>query len=291
MPPTVITCLNGAYLAASEASVPLADRGFRFGDGVFETIRLVNSVPYQWELHLARLNEGIAALRFTPADIAWARHAREIIARNKAREGFLRLAVSRGVGSQGYLPAPHDQPITWAIEYLPPVLAPTQPARLHISRYARMPTSCLPANLKLAQGVGSTLALLEARDAGCDEALQLSADNMLCEAASANLFWLKSGQIFTPPLSSGCLRGTTRAAVMRLAPAPVCEITASVEALREAEGIFLTNSRAGVWPVAHVEALGWQCATTLPLIVALADALARDRERHTSAHRASWPSV
>ncbi|MFM9890427.1 MAG: aminotransferase class IV [Rickettsiales bacterium] len=289
MPLPVITCLNGAYLPAAEATIPISDRGFRFGDGVFETIRLVNGVPYQWDLHMARLSEGLAALRFTPAEIHWARHASEVIARNKSREGFLRLAVSRGVGSIGYLPEPRDQHVTWVIEYLPPAPAITHAASLHISRIARTPLASLPMNLKLAQGVGSTLALLEARDAGCDEALQLTTENMLCEAASANLFWVKSGQIFTPALSNGCLRGTTRAAVMRLASAPVCEITAPLDALREAEGIFLTNSRSGVWPVARVEALDWQCAETHPLIAILDDALIHDRDAYTAQHRAQWP--
>ena len=78
-----ITCINGQFMPAGQATINVADRGFRFGDGVFETIRLVEGVPYQWEAHLARLNAGLAALRITPPNADWQAAAHQLIQKNQ----------------------------------------------------------------------------------------------------------------------------------------------------------------------------------------------------------------
>lgn len=272
--PTI--CLNGQFLNAREASLPVADRGFRFGDGVFETIRLVAGVPYQWALHLHRLEAGLAALRIAPPAVDWASIARELIERNAANEGFLRLAISRGVGSRGYLPEANITP-NWVMEYLPPAPLPAQPFTLWCGHATRAPLSALPSNCKLAHGIGSTLALLEARDHGAEEALLLTPEGNLCEAASGNLFWLKGGNLVTPALSTACLAGTTRAAVLRLAPLPVAEVVVPLASLEGAKAVFLSNTRLGVWPVAELLPMGWRFEAAHPLIQEITRRLEADR--------------
>ena len=269
-----ISCLNGQFMGAAQALLPVSGRGFRFGDGVFETIRLVAGAPYQWAQHLARLEGGMRALRIVPPDVDWADFARRMIAENGATEGFLRLAVSRGGGSFGYLPQDASATADWVIEYFPAWPAPAQPYRLWLSSYARMPIAALPVNYKLAQGVGSTLALLEAREHGCDEALQLSTDGAICSAASANIFWVRDGKMFTPALLTGCRDGTTRAAVMRLST--VEEVLAPADVLREADAVFLTSCRLGIWPVAWLEPWGVAYAPHL-LVERLQSMLEKDR--------------
>lgn len=280
-----ITCLNGAFLSEHEAQLPIADRGFRFGDGVFETLRLHEGVPYQWELHLSRLGAGLAALRITPPTVDWHSIARQLIAKNQARGGFLRLSISRGVGSQGYLPHA-DIVANWAMEYLPPVAAPHAPFRVYVSSITRPALTALPVNHKLAQGVGSTLALMEARDHGADEALMLSHDGHISEASSGNIFWVSGNQLFTPALSTGCLAGTTRAALMRLAQ--VHEVTADMHALLAADAVFITNARLGLWPVALLLPSGTHYEATHPQIQQLAAQLEADREAYATTHAKDW---
>ena len=282
------TCLNGSIVLAHRAALPVTDRGFRFGDGVFETIRLEAAVPYQWDLHMARLSQGLAALRIKTEAIDWAFHARKLIQKNKATTGFLRLSVSRGSGSRGYLPHPPNMPISWIIEYLPPLDMPQAPFQLWLSNTARIPLQSLPMNQTLAQGVGSTLALMEAHDNQCEEALQLSTTGFLCETASANLFWIKDEVIFAPSLDCGCLNGTTRDAVLRLAPIPTRMTQAGLHDLRDADAVFISNSRLGVWPISQLRPMGWAFKTNHPIVKKLQDLLQRDRARDAAQNQAFW---
>lgn len=282
-----ITCINGRFSAEHRAAVPVTDRGFRFGDGVFETIRLEGGVPYQWELHMQRLAQGMAAIGLQ-ADLPWLPMARKTIARNQAREGFLRLAVSRGTGSRGYLPFPPGMPATFVIEYLRPLPAPPAPYRLWLSSWAKVPGQCLPSRYKLAQGMNSILALQEAASHGCDDALQLNVAGLLSEAGSANLFWLKDGVLFTPSLDTDCLGGTTREAVMRLSPLPVRTVQMGLNALESADAVFLSNSRLGIHPVAELLPTGWRFATSHPNLDTLSRALADDRKRDRQRHATLW---
>lgn len=278
-----ITCLNGVFLPTSEATVPVADRGFRFGDGVFETIRFEQGVPYQWELHLSRMNAGLAALRINPPVVDWVNTARSLMQKNSLTDGFLRIAISRGVGSRGYMPDENITP-TWVMECLPPAPLQQNPVKLWLSTITRPLLSALPTNHKLAQGVGNTLALLEARDHGCDDALMLTYDGKLCETASANLFWIKDDKIFTPTLSTGCLAGSTRAALMRLSA--VEEVVANTETLKQADAIFITNARLGAW-LCECEALDLQ-ANDHPMLIDLTTRLQAYRATYIEQNRTKW---
>lgn len=275
------TCLNGQFLPADAAMLPITDRGFRLGDGAFETIALIHGLPYQWRAHMDRLAGGLAALRIPMPGVDWPAIAREVIARNHATDGFLRLMVTRGAGSQGYMPLMGITP-NWAMEYIAPPPAPVASFTLLLSEFTRPDPSCLPSASKLAHGIGSTLALLAAREQGCDEALMLSSTGMVSEAASANLFWVRDGQYYTPSLETGCVAGTTRAALQRLLT--VREIAADISALRAAEAVFLSNVRLGVWPVAGLKAhdTAWDIAH--PLLIAAQRALADDRARASAGH-------
>lgn len=243
--------LNGQFLPAEEALIPVADRGFRFGDGVFETIRVRGGVPYQLEWHLERLQKGLSAIKITcnlqPAT------CNQLIQKNNLREGFLRIAISRGVGSVGYLPMPDITP-TIVIETLPLGNVP-ESANLYVSQYKKMPLTSLPVNYKLAQGMNSTLARMEAQEQGCFEALQLNSDEMLCEASSGNLFWVKGDIIYTPSLATGCLDGSTCAVLMRLMK--IEEILAPLDILEAADEVFITNCAWGVLPVTALKPQGW----------------------------------
>lgn len=281
------TCLNGQILPTADARLPVSDRGLRFGDGVFETIRLVEGVPYQWEAHLARLTSGLDALRIVPPDADWHASARQLLQTMGIRDGFLRLAVTRGTGSAGYRPLPQAR-ANWIIEYIAPSPAPSTPSRLWLSSMHRPSPKALPFSHKLAQGVNSTLALMEATDHGCDEAILLSANGTLSCAASANLFWIKGSRMFTPSLSTGCLAGVTRATLLAARPDTVHECEAEPATLDSADAVFLTSTRLGVWPVSEIHPLGLTFATDHPAILELQQLIHMDRKSYVENNSKCW---
>lgn len=249
--------LNGALIARVQALIPVADRGFRFGDGVFETVPVYAGKPYQWAFHRLRLQKGLARLRIA-YDIAPLEEALgELIAGNGLRDGFVRIAVSRGSGSAGYLPLSEAVPtvVMETLERQPPF---QRPATLWLSAIEKVSPAALPTDIKTAQGLNAVLARMEAQEHDCDDALMHSGRGMLAETSSANIFWLSASTLHTPPLSTGALNGSARHAVMRLSPWPVQETEAPLEALRGAEAVFITNCNVRVRGVTRLEPLGWE---------------------------------
>lgn len=291
MPENAIVYLNGRFVEASRACVAADDRGFRFGDGVFETIPFYDGVPYQWPLHYDRLLGGLAALRIDAPPLDWIPTLRELMRRNAPRTGFIRIAVSRGSGSAGYRPLPGNPPGV-VMEILPRGEHMPAGTALWLSRWRKPPPECLPAGFKLAQGVNSTLALMEAGTHDCGEALLLTPGGALCEAASGNLFWVADGRLYTPALSTGCVNGTARQAVIRLyetvIEAAIEATTAPPEALHGAEAVFLTNAHWGILPVSALEPKGWCWPAAHPLTTALQAALAADIRQQREACRDVW---
>ncbi|MBN8532286.1 MAG: aminotransferase class IV [Alphaproteobacteria bacterium] len=244
------------FTDAQDASVSITERGFRFGDGVFETVRLRSGLPYQWKAHLSRLALGMDALRLPPPSADIAATARELVEKNAIRDGILRLSVSRAPGGAGYLP--ETAPSTLVIEILPLRPVPAHPLRLTLSAYRRSCATGLEPGLKTMQGALSTLARLEAQDTDADDALLLDTQGFLSETSGANLFWRKHDTLYTPPLSCGIVAGTTRAAVLRLSPWKVEEVEATPDTLQHADEMFVTNISLPVHPVASLGPWSWR---------------------------------
>lgn len=285
------TCLNGSFLLAHRAAVAVGDRGFRFGDGLFETIRVVRCVPIGWDDHMQRLADGLRAL-FIEFDVNLLEPAaRKLLQKNDGKEGFLRIAISRGAGSRGYAPFPPNMPPSWVIEWMPQEHTDPKPATLYLSSIARIPPACLPTKSKLAQGLNSTLAIMEAQRNGADEALQLTPDGFIAEASSANIFWLKGAMLFTPSLDTGCLAGITREKILRLSPIATRIVQEGLSTLDDAECVFLTNSRVGVWPVAGLQPAGRTFTTSHAMLRQLQGLLAQDHQRHIFRHRQRWSAA
>ena len=250
------TWVNGKLVQADKAMVSVADRGFRFGDGVFETIAVHDGVPYQWELHELRLAKGLRELKITKPAEDLSAVIRKVMHKNALENGFVRLAISRGVGSKGYLPTASKPSLV--VEVITKDSSQKDHVKLWLSGYCKPSRSALPVAHKTAQGLNSTLALLEASENGCDEALLINKEGQLCEAASGNLFWFEEEVLYTPSLETGCLNGTTRDAILRLSPYPVRQSQDYLSALKQAEGVFITNCNWGVLPVVELQPNGWQ---------------------------------
>lgn len=243
----MIAYLNGEWVDAADAAIPIDDRGFLHGDAVFETGRLVGGKYFRLREHLRRLADGAAALRIdVPPQPALIDIARGLAERNDLADGSLRITVTRGRGEAGP----------------PTVLGTLAPLRPDWREWAwagwsvvtaevtHPPASSL-AQVKTPGRVHGLVARLEARRAGADDALLLSPEGFITEGPSWNVFWRQGGHLYTPSLDLGVLEGVTRTAILELAPKQGLEVVEGrfpAEALDDAEEIFATMTSLGIVP-------------------------------------------
>jgi len=251
--------LNGELVPDEQAVVSVFDRCFLYGDGLFETMRVLNGKPFRWPQHVERLRRGAEFLkiRLPHSSDALRGQAEDLIAVNRMRDALLRITVSRGVGVRGYSPKGADQPVTVIS------LHPAPPLADHSLTQWRLVTSSfhLPANEPLAQfktcnKLAQVLARADADAAGADEALLMNTDGFIVEGASSNLFWIENGGVCTPPLASGILAGVTRLVVMELCGdlgLALRERNIKPEGLLQAQGVFLSLSSVGVAEAASLD--------------------------------------
>ncbi len=282
----MLVFLNGRFVTEEQAVVSVFDRGFLYGDGLFETLRVFGGKPFRWAQHWERFRRGAGFLGMKipfPAD-ALRGYAEQLISENQLPDSLLRLTLSRGVGARGYSPQGADRP-TLAMTLHPLPGAPnsgsahSESGVAGVDREAGVPNAeCppgwrlitssfrLPAGESLAQfktcnKLPQILARAEADAAGADEALLLNTDGFVVEATSSNLFWIASEAVCTPPLTSGILAGVTRAVVLEICRSlglKCLEINAKPEELKQAQGVFLSLSSWGVVPAQSLDGRGLQ---------------------------------
>jgi branched-subunit amino acid aminotransferase/4-amino-4-deoxychorismate lyase len=251
----MIVFLNGKFLPEAEAFVPLNDRGFLLGDGLFETIRVAGGKPIRFAQHLERLARGADFLKiappFTPKELQ--RFAVEIIGKNELPESILRVTLTRGPGARGYSTKGADKPtLAMTLNPLPPV-NPDEPLQWSlVTSSFRIPAGDPLASFKTTSKLVNVLARAAAEARGADEALLLNTNGEVAETSGGNIFWLYRDRICTVPTGRGVLPGITRAVVLEICQSLGLETNKCVvkpEQLRRAEGIFVTQSALGIVPV------------------------------------------
>lgn len=277
--------LNGRFVPLEKATVSVQDRGFRFGDGVFETIAVYRGMPYQWELHMQRLKDGLQALGIAYDTDNLRQPALKLVSKNGLVDATLRIAISRGVGSRGYLPISCASP-TVVIEAHDRITPPIDPATLWLADVEKPSPKALPVQHKLAQGLNSILARMQAAQHGCLDGLLLNAHGDICEAGSANLFWLIGDVLYTPSLDCGVLAGTTRDALLRVSPYKIVQGAFPLDHLQQADALVATNSHWQVAPVTELRPNEWKFAQSVELAKALRGALHKDIAAYVAAHHA-----
>lgn len=251
----MLAFLNGKILPEAEAVVPLCDRGFLLGDGLFETVRVTGGRPFRFAQHLDRLARGAEFLRirlpFAPEELHG--FAGQLVKRNQMPKSILRLTLTRGPGTRGYSIRGADTP-TLAMTLHP--LPPAKPEWRLITSSLRLPAGDALAAFKTTSKVLNVLARAEAEAREADEALLLNTNGEVAETAGGNIFWISGGIISTPPLEVGALPGITRAVVLEICRAlrlATREQIAGPERLCEADGVFVTQSALGIIPVAALD--------------------------------------
>lgn len=255
-----IVYLNGQYIDAEQATVPIGDRGLLFGDGVFETARLHRGRFFRFRQHLDRLAGSARIMRLDPPDPdAIERIGYELASRNGIDEGGLRITITRGSGGRGLGRKGVGTPTIFAV--LNPI-APGWRERaaagwtICTSAFRRPANNSIPPELK---GLGRPYALLAhfaAEDAGCDDALLLSSDDFIAEGPTWNVFWRIGSIVYTPALDTGILEGVTRRIIMDLAQQAgfgVEEGRYARSELDHADEIFATMTSSGVVPFSALD--------------------------------------
>jgi branched-chain amino acid aminotransferase len=253
-----LVCLNGEFVPVSAARVPVTDRAFLYGDGLFETLRVYQGLPFLWPWHLERLRQGARVLGLPdPAGQLLLGWVEELLERNRLTEAVVRLQISRGSGPRGYSPVGAGPVLCLVTAQPAPALTP-HPApgiTLRTSTW-RLSADDRLAACKSANRLIHVLATAEAQAAGADEALLFNHRNEVAEAASANFFWIAADAILTPPAGSGALLGVTRRLVFELAARLGVETRQQTLAARQLDHVtaaFLTSSVQEVRSVRQID--------------------------------------
>ena len=243
------TWVGGRVVEAAEAYVSAHDHGLTVGDGVFETLKVVDGVPFALTRHLARLRASADGLGLAAPPDAEARAAvAELLSAHGAGEvGRLRITVTGGVGPAGSERG--DAPPTLLVTVGPPTVWPVT-ADVVVVPWPRNERSAV-AGLKTTSYAENVVALHEAKRQGAAEALFLDTQGRLSEGTGSNVFVAWNGSLFTPSPASGCLAGITRGLVLEWTGAQEADLDRSV--LAEADEVFLTSSTRDVLAVAHVD--------------------------------------
>lgn len=237
--------INGA----ARITVSPLDRGFAYGDGLFETLRVVHGRAPLWQRHMQRLAEGCARLQLPPPDI-------DVLAQDVEKVcvdlecAVVRITITRGIGTRGYA-LPLETMPTRVVAAFPFVPMPTDSyasgirVRWCTTRLALQP---LLAGIKHLNRLEQVLARAEWNDAGIFEGLMCDTDGHVICATAANIFCVLDGRVITPDLSYCGIAGVARAALLdHLDDVEIRDLL--LEELMRANEIFLCNSVRGILPV------------------------------------------
>lgn len=241
---------NGQF--ADESTVSATNAGSLLGWGVFTTLGIWNAKPFAFDLHLARLKHDAARanIEYSNEDEILRAALDEVIARQKIVRGMARITITKRGDGRWNTQSGSDVSIVARpmSDEIPLAKLTVSPFRVHSGRAL--------AGVKSTSYLDYQLAWNEANGRGFDEAILLNEHQQICEAARANIFWTRDGEMFTPSLQTGCLPGIARRLVWEWAQEiriASHEIEYSIEHLRDADGIFLTSAATGVREVSVFE--------------------------------------
>jgi aminodeoxychorismate lyase len=249
----MLVFLNGQFLPEAQAVVPVNDRGFLLGDGLFETMRVVGGKPFRFAQHLERMTRGADFLKiqlpFTPKELE--KFAAQLIEQNKMPDAILRVTLTRGAGERGYAFNGESKPTVVMALHAAPSLQNHVEWNLVTSSF-RIPAADSLSSFKTTSKILHIMARAEANEKDADEALLINTNGEVAETTSGNLFWIYDDKICTVPTGRGVLPGITRAIVLEICQALGLQTNKRVikpEALRNSTGIFVTQSALGIVPI------------------------------------------
>ena len=244
----MLTWVNGELLDESEATVSVFDHGLTVGDGVFETIKVVDGVSFALGRHLARLGRSAAGLGLPAPHEAELAKACEQVAAQGTGPGIHRLRVTYTGGIAPMGSGRGDSGPTLIIAIAPAAAQPPT-TTVAVAPWPRNERGAL-AGLKTTSYAENVVALALAAELGASEALCADTQGRLCEGTGSNVFVVVDGELLTPTTATGCLAGVTRDLVVEWCGATETDVDFGV--LETADEIFLTSTTRDVQAVSAV---------------------------------------
>jgi len=257
----LVVYIDGKFHPKSEAKVSVYDHGLLYGDGVFEGIRAYDNVVFKLKEHIERLYESAHSIMMQ-IPITQKQMIEAVVntlKKNKLKDSYIRLIVTRGVGDLGLDPRKCSKATVIIITEPMITLHSKEKKEKGITAMVtwvkRDPVDSTSHEVKSLNYLNSILAKIESNAAGVDEAICLDKTGFVCEGVAENVFIVKDGKVITPPTSTGALRGITRNVVMELAGKlgfQAIERNITPNELFTADEIFLTGTAAEITPVREV---------------------------------------
>jgi branched-chain amino acid aminotransferase len=253
--------LDGKLVDEADAKISVFDHGLLYGDGVFEGIRVYNGKIFELEAHINRLFESAKAIRLTVplSKKELIRAVKKTAEANDVMGGYIRLVVTRGVGTLGLNPFVCENSRVFIIAdniQLYPEEFYEKGMKVISATTIRNHPLALPPQVKSLNYLNNILAKIEALDNNVAEAIMYNHEGYVAEATGDNIFMAKNGVIYTPPVEAGALEGITRAVVIRLAKQenlPVIEKNLTRFDLYVCDEFFLTGTAAEVIGVVEID--------------------------------------
>lgn len=245
---------NDSLLPIEKVRLSPGQAGLICGWGIFTTLRISRGEAFAYERHWRRLEKDAAIIRLPmPYTAAKVRvHLHEVIRANQVTEGCARVYLV--YNSVGFWQSAEERPPVDLIIYSSNLPEHREVVRLGLRQHGRHAASAL-AGVKTISWLNNVWAVSEATKEGFDEVVMLNERGEVAECTSANIFAVKDGKIFTPPLNSGCLEGVTRGILMEIAPdagLPVVEQSLHPEDLYSAEEVFISSTNRNLIDVGEV---------------------------------------
>lgn len=253
--------IDGEFYSEANAKISVFDHGLLYGDGIFEGIRFYHGRVFRLEQHLDRLWDSARSicLEIPMTKEAMSEAVLETIRQNHLRDGYIRLIVTRGVGNLGLNPADCRRPSVIIIAARI-ALYSHDVHRKGLGIVTCATRRCSPAALnpavKSLNYLNNVMARIEANLAGADEALMLNDAGNIAECTADNVFVVRHGQMFTPPISAGALPGITRSVVFEIGAElgiKVLETNLTRHDIFVADECFLTGTAAEIIPVVKAD--------------------------------------
>ncbi|HXG12234.1 MAG TPA: D-amino acid aminotransferase [Gemmataceae bacterium] len=248
--------LNGELMPLSEAKVSVLDRGFLFGDAVYEVLRVYQGRPWLVDEHFRRLGRSLEAIRLGSIDLdRLRRRMLETIAAGSFSEATVYIQITRGAAPRSH-PFPEEVApleLLWVQEFNDPY---REARRTGVAVLLQPDVRWDRCDIKSTNLLGNVLAMQAAKEAGCLEALFYLPDGTLTEGTHTSFFGVLHGTVLTAPASNAILPGITRRLILdltRRAGIPVREQVLRREDLPEVSELFLTGTTSEVLPVVRVD--------------------------------------
>src|ERR1700737_483477 len=246
--------IDGKFYSQANAKISVFDHGLLYGDGIFEGIRFYNGRVFRLEEHLDRLWDSARSicLEVPMSQRAMTEALLETIRQNDLRDGYIRLIVTRGVGNLGLNPEQCKKPsviiITAQIALYSDEMYRKGLTVVTVATRRTNPSALNPA-VKSLNYLNNVMARIEANQANADEALMLNDEGNVAECTADNVFIVKRGQIFTPPITAGALRGIAHSVVFEIAAETGIKVTEADITRHDvfiADEAFLTGTAAEI---------------------------------------------